>query len=199
MSLWCLRVLQLVLFHGSAPLHCHHKLWPLLSPPPCPHQALELVRADSEALLGGVQATANLAQRISAKVRRLDSAVVHVESALELVRLILERTRCVSGVQDALVRQDYEAAAVFVSTFLKLEAQLSPAARSLDSAGQVEEQRQVINQQRRALACLQCCAHNKAVLICLHAHFAELQWPELSLCRALSGPGLQQLGQLQLA
>ncbi|KAI8468195.1 MAG: component of oligomeric golgi complex 4 [Monoraphidium minutum] len=108
-------------------------------------EMLELVRADAEALLGSVQATATAADRIGGRVRRLDATQGRVQAALSLVGLILDRTSCVSGVQSAMQAGDFEAAAGYIASFLELERRLAGASGALsDDTGQVEEQRQLL-------------------------------------------------------
>ncbi|WIA35384.1 hypothetical protein OEZ86_003832 [Tetradesmus obliquus] len=103
-------------------------------------EMLELVRADAEQLFNSVQATAQHADRIGSRVRRLDLQQGNVSETLGLINLILDRTHCVSGVQQAMAAGDYDTAAEHIATFLRLEARLSPAAQGVD-AGQAEEQR----------------------------------------------------------
>ena len=74
-------------------------------------QVLELVHADSEQLLTGVAATAQLAERISSHVRRLDATQGRVQETLRVISLILERTTCIAGVQSAMAAEDFESAA----------------------------------------------------------------------------------------
>lgn len=105
-------------------------------------QVLDLARADAEQLLSRVSPAAQLADRIGSRVRKLDRQAAHVGATLQLIHLVLDRTHCVSGVQAAMAAGDYDAAAQHVSSFLSLEARLSPALRGGD-AGQAAEQRQV--------------------------------------------------------
>lgn len=105
-------------------------------------QLLELARADAEQLFKSVQVTAATADRIGSRVRRLDLQQTNVTETLELINLILDRTHCISGVQQALASHDYDTAAQHIATFLQLEQRLSSAVTGVD-AGQVEEQRQV--------------------------------------------------------
>jgi len=108
-------------------------------------EMLELVRADSEQLLGALHPTAAAADRIGSRVRRLDGVQARVRDTLALVDLILDRTSCVSGVQGAMQAGDFEAAAGFIATFLELERRLAGAEGALsDDTGQVEEQRQLL-------------------------------------------------------
>lgn len=103
---------------------------------------LELARADAEQLFKSVQSTAQLADHIGGRVRRLDQQQSNVTETLDLINLILDRTHCVSGVQQAMTAQDFDTAAEHIATFLNLEQRLSPSVQGVD-AGQVEEQRQV--------------------------------------------------------
>jgi len=66
---------------------------------------LELARADAEQLVNSVQPTAALADRIGSRVKRLDQQQRNVTATLELINLVLDRTRCVSGVQQAMAAQ----------------------------------------------------------------------------------------------
>ncbi|KAF6250525.1 component of oligomeric golgi complex 4, partial [Scenedesmus sp. NREL 46B-D3] len=106
-------------------------------------EMLELVRADAEQLLNSVHGTAQHADRIGSRVRRLDLQQSNVSETLDLINLILDRTHCVSGVQQAMSAGDYDTAADHIATFLRLEQRLSSAAQGVD-AGQAEEQRQLL-------------------------------------------------------
>uniref|UniRef100_A0A7S3RBF0 Conserved oligomeric Golgi complex subunit 4 n=1 Tax=Dunaliella tertiolecta TaxID=3047 RepID=A0A7S3RBF0_DUNTE len=117
---------------------------------------LEVVRADCEQLLGSAKSTAELADHISGKVRRLDLAQTRVNEVLESINLILDRTACINGVQAAMDSEDYEVAARHIFTFMDLEAKLSAgghdaaAIAGLD-AGQAESQRQVLLEAKERL------------------------------------------------
>ncbi|GFH19036.1 Cog4 domain-containing protein, partial [Haematococcus lacustris] len=91
-------------------------------------ETLELVHADCEQLLGSAQSTAELANHISSKVRRLDTVQTNVAAVLKKVGLILDRTACIDGVQAAMEAEDYEAAALHIASFTKLESELSSSA-----------------------------------------------------------------------
>lgn len=103
---------------------------------------LELIHADSEQLLAGVHSTAQLAERISGKVRRLDTAQTRVQETLGRINLILDRTSCINGVQTAMDQEDWESAANYISTFTELESKLS-GSENVAETGQAEEQQQV--------------------------------------------------------
>lgn len=115
-------------------------------------QLLELARADAEQVSKSVQSTAQLADRIGSRIRHLNQQQSNVQETLDLINLILDRTHCVSGVQQAMAAQDYDTAAEHIATFLRLEQRLSPTVQGMD-AGQVEEQRQVGFKQQEAARC----------------------------------------------
>lgn len=117
-------------------------------------ETLELVHADCEQLLAGVQGTAQLATRISSKVRTLDLAQTRVQDALGKIKAILDRTNCINGVQAAMEAEDFEAAANYIGTFFELEAKMSVHSSQYALAvddGQEDAQRQVLLQARTKL------------------------------------------------
>jgi hypothetical protein len=103
---------------------------------------LELIHADSEQLVSSVQSTAQLAERISGKVRRLDTAQTRVQDTLGRINLILDRTSCINGVQSAMEHEDWESAAQYIATFTELESKLA-GSDTVAEVGQSEEQQQV--------------------------------------------------------
>lgn len=149
----------------SHPLCLHHYVSPHHVGPFC-CQLLELARADAEQLFKSVQSTASTADRIGSRVRRLDQQQTNVTETLELINLILDRTHCISGVQQALASHDYDTAAQHIATFLLLEKRLSSAAVAGVDAGQVEEQRQVRGWRSRQTALQQ---GSKGVWYCKEA------------------------------
>lgn len=149
----------------SDPLCLHHYVSPHHVGPFC-CQLLELARADAEQLFKSVQSTASTADRIGSRVRRLDQQQTNVTETLELINLILDRTHCISGVQQALASHDYDTAAQHIATFLLLEKRLSSAAVAGVDAGQVEEQRQVRGWRSRQTALQQ---GSKGVWYCKEA------------------------------
>lgn len=115
-----------------------------LNPPT--REALELVRADAEQLLASVRGTSAQAEAISSKVRRLDLAQSRVQETLAEVNLILDRTNCIHGVQQAMENGDYASAAQYIATFMSLEEKLSRSAvaQHADDLAQAAEQRQLL-------------------------------------------------------
>jgi hypothetical protein len=87
----------------------------------CFLQTLEVVKAEAESLANSVKLTSNLSERVSRKVRELDTAQSRINGTLESIDYIVSRTNAVDGVQQALQTEDYEAAAQYVSTLLQSE------------------------------------------------------------------------------
>eukprot|EP00798_Chlamydomonas_sp_ICE-L_P008858 gene8858-3742_t len=113
-------------------------------------EMLELVHADSEQLLSSIQSTATLAEHISGKVRRLDCVQGRVQGTLDKINLILDRTNCINGVQEAMDSEDYESAANHIATFMDLEERLAGSLHAVD-VGQAESQRQILTEARSKL------------------------------------------------
>ena len=84
-------------------------------------QTLEVVKAEAETLANSVKQTSNLSESVSKKVRELDTAQSRVNSTLESIDYIVNRTNAMDGVQQALQSEDYEAAAEYVDTLLQSE------------------------------------------------------------------------------
>ena len=105
-------------------------------------QMVELVRADGEGLAASVKGTSDLSERVSAKVRELDSAQSHVRQTLSRISVIVDRTNCIYGMNDSLEKQDYESATGFVNKFLELEERCGPGA--VEDSKQAEQQQQVM-------------------------------------------------------
>ncbi|KAG1668624.1 hypothetical protein FOA52_001493 [Chlamydomonas sp. UWO 241] len=114
-------------------------------------ETLELVHADCEQLLLGVQGTSQLATHISTKVRTLDLAQSRVTETLEKIKAILDRTNCINGVQAAMDAEDYEAAAAYIGTFFDLESKMTHHNGQLAVDDGEDAQRQVLLQARSKL------------------------------------------------
>ncbi|KAF3674431.1 Conserved oligomeric Golgi complex subunit 4 [Capsicum annuum] len=93
-------------------------------------QVLDIVKADAEHLCANVSSTSLLADQVSAKVRQLDLAQSRVNDTLLRIDAIVDRSHCLDGVRKALDSEDYESAAVFVQTFLQLDAKYKDSAAS---------------------------------------------------------------------
>jgi hypothetical protein len=88
---------------------------------------LQVARVEAEALAGSTRDTAALAERVSRKVRELDTAQSRVQATLAHIGAVLDRMRAVEGIQAALAAEDYEAAAECVARYLELEDELAAA------------------------------------------------------------------------
>ena len=62
-----------------------------------------------------------MSERVSRKVRELDTAQSRINGTLESIEYVVKRTNAVDGVQQALQSKDYEAAADYVDTLLQSE------------------------------------------------------------------------------
>lgn len=62
-----------------------------------------------------------MSERVSRKVRELDTAQSKINGTLESIEYVVKRTNAVDGVQQALQSKDYEAAADYVDTLLQSE------------------------------------------------------------------------------
>ncbi|XP_068651259.1 conserved oligomeric Golgi complex subunit 4-like isoform X1 [Aristolochia californica] len=85
-------------------------------------EVLDILKADSDHMLGSIRSTCDLADQVSGKVRELDLAQSRVQSTLSRIDAIVERNNCLDGVKKALESEDYESAANFVKTFLQIDA-----------------------------------------------------------------------------
>ena len=65
-------------------------------------QVLEVVKADAEGLAESVHGTSALSERVSRKVRELDSAQSNIHEAMQRIGVIVDRTSAVDGVQQAM-------------------------------------------------------------------------------------------------
>ncbi|XP_028752306.1 conserved oligomeric Golgi complex subunit 4 [Neltuma alba] len=86
-------------------------------------EVLDIVKADSDHMLSNVSSTCDLADDVSRKVRELDLAQSRVRSTLLRIDAVVERGNCLEGVDKALGIEDYESAAKYVQTFLKIDAE----------------------------------------------------------------------------
>ncbi|GLJ38521.1 hypothetical protein SUGI_0785060 [Cryptomeria japonica] len=84
-------------------------------------EVLEIVKSDSDQMLLSVCSTCDLADHVSGKVRELDLAQSRVQSTLTRIDDIVERGNCIDGAKQALESEDYEGAAKYVETFMKLD------------------------------------------------------------------------------
>lgn len=81
--------------------------------------------ADAEGLAISVQQTSALSERVSKKVRELDLAQSRAQEAANRIKRLVNRTKAVSGVQQAIAVSDYETAAKYVEEHLQLQQEMS--------------------------------------------------------------------------
>lgn len=84
---------------------------------------LDIVNSDADYMLSNVASTSDLADQVSRKVRELDLAQSRVRNTLLRIDAIVERANSLEGVHRALEAEDYESAALYVQTFLQIDAQ----------------------------------------------------------------------------
>lgn len=82
-------------------------------------QALGLALADAEVLADTISTTAGLSERVSRKVRELDTTTCRVRECLDQTDHLLLRARAATGAQEALDNSDFEAAADHVRHYLE--------------------------------------------------------------------------------
>ena len=68
-------------------------------------QTLEVIQAEADTLASSVQQTSSLSERVSKKVRELDTAQSRINGTLENIDYIINRTNAGDGVQAALKTQ----------------------------------------------------------------------------------------------
>ncbi|RZC50598.1 hypothetical protein C5167_019032 [Papaver somniferum] len=88
-------------------------------------EVLEFVKSEADSMLLNVRSTCDLADQVIGKVRELDLAQSRVYSTLSRIDAIVERGNCIEGAKKALETEDYESAAKFVQTFLKIDEKFS--------------------------------------------------------------------------
>jgi hypothetical protein len=88
-------------------------------------QMLQVVKAEAESLAASTDDTAALAQKVSRKVRELDTAQSRVQATLGHISVVLDRMRAVEGIQSSLAAEDFEAAAECVGRYLELEDEMA--------------------------------------------------------------------------
>ncbi|KAK9830013.1 hypothetical protein WJX72_009198 [[Myrmecia] bisecta] len=107
-------------------------------------ETLEVVRADADQLAGSVRGTSDLSERVSKKVRELDTAQSRIRSTLARINIIVDRTSALDGVTQAMESEDYEAAAEFVRQFLELEEKYGPTKDDLDTKQAMQQRKTLL-------------------------------------------------------
>eukprot|EP00891_Asterochloris_glomerata_P008941 jgi/Astpho2/8941/Aster-02621 len=148
-------------------------------------EVLEVVKADAEGLAESVQGTSALSERVSRKVRELDSAQSNIHEAMQRIGVIVDRTNAVDGVQRAMQAEDYEAAAGFVERFLRSEAELAQG-QADPEATQNQTQQQKARQKLQKVA-----KEGMAAAIVQQDHAGVLRFSALFLPLGYQGEGLE--------
>jgi hypothetical protein len=88
-------------------------------------QLLEVAVSDAEGLASSVHETSSLSERVSKKVRELDIVQSRAQESVSRIDRLVNRTKAISGVQQAIAADDYETAAGYVEEHLQLQQEFS--------------------------------------------------------------------------
>ena len=120
---------------------------------------LDIAASDATRLADVIGSTATLADRVSAKVKQLDTAKSRVSDCQQRVNDLIDLRLCSDGVQSALADEDYEQAAAHLHRFLAMdESSLKVTASEMlnrDSISNLEEPSNSIPQAVNGLASLE--------------------------------------------
>lgn len=105
-------------------------------------QVLDGLSSDAEQLAASVHGTSELSERVSFKVRELDTAQSRIDDTLQRIGVLVDRTSAVDGIRAALEVGDYETAAEHVSKYLDLEKRFGTLSHDVENR-QLQEQRRV--------------------------------------------------------
>ena len=106
-------------------------------------QTVEVIKADADQLAEGVQSTSELSERVSQKIRQLDTAQSRVHSTRGRIGIIVDRSNAVDGVRSALEAEDFEKAANCLKAYFELEEQQQTSHKDALESQQAEDQRRV--------------------------------------------------------
>ena len=119
---------------------------------------LDIAASDASRLSDVIGSTATLADRVSAKVKQLDTAKSRVSECQQRVNDLIDLRLCSDGVQAALADEDYEQAAAHLHRFLAMdESTLKVTASEMlnrDSISNLEETSNSIPEAASSLASL---------------------------------------------
>ena len=82
---------------------------------------MDIAAVDAGKLADVIGSTATLADRVSAKVKQLDTAKSRVSDCQQRVNDLIDLRLCSDGVQAALADEDYEQAAAHLHRFLAMD------------------------------------------------------------------------------
>ncbi|ELR19326.1 COG4 transport protein [Acanthamoeba castellanii str. Neff] len=78
------------------------------------------VQKETTRLLSTISNTCSLANAVSAKIRDLDSTRERIQLTMNKLHDIIDVKNCVSGVEDAMAKEDYETAASHIGRYLTI-------------------------------------------------------------------------------
>ncbi len=104
-----------------------------------------MIRADADQLAQGIHSTSELSERVSQKIRQLDTAQSRVQSTLGRIDVIVDRSNAVDGVRAALKSEDFEKAATCLKAYFDLDEQQQADKRDVLEIQQAEEQKKARN------------------------------------------------------
>lgn len=105
-------------------------------------QVLDGLVENAEQLAESVHSTSEISERVSYKVRELNTAQSRIDSTLRRINIVVERSGAVEGIRSALEAGDFESAAEHVRRYLDLEQRFGKVADEIDSR-QLQEQQKV--------------------------------------------------------
>lgn len=100
-----------------------------------------MIKADADQLAEGVHSTSELSERVSQKIRQLDTAQSRVHGTLGRIGVIVDRSNAVDGVRSALEAEDFERAANCLKAYFDLEEQQHTDERDILETQQAEDQK----------------------------------------------------------
>ena len=109
----------------------------------CGLQTLEVIKDEASKLALGIHSTSELSERVSHKIRQLDTAKSRVHSTLERIGVIVDRGNAVDGVRKALDDEDFETAATCLKSYFELEDKQHESEQDALEIQQAQEQKQV--------------------------------------------------------
>ncbi|KAK9828174.1 hypothetical protein WJX74_001770 [Apatococcus lobatus] len=114
-------------------------------------ETIEVIKADAGQLAQGVHSTSELSERVSQKIRQLDTAQSRVHSALGRIGVIVDRSNAVDGVRSALEAEDFEKAANCLKAYFDLEEQQPSSDKDVLESQQAEDQRRMLLDAKKQL------------------------------------------------
>ncbi len=97
---------------------------------------------NAEQLASSVHGTSEISERVSYKVRELNTAQSRIDSTLKRINIVVSRSSAVDGIRSALEVGDFELAAEHVRKYLELEKRFGKVTDEVDSR-QLQEQHRV--------------------------------------------------------